>query len=135
MSRLQITKFKMTSDFKSHNQLVTRKFKYNLQHKRKQLSKLWGRLLSSFLRRAARLFQINCTFRSCFLWDWNHETLKCERLQIDVCSSQSTIHNPLGWYISLTPSPWTTTNGLPKWTTWMDGLMDYPKLTTLKKKG
>ena len=22
-----------------------------------------------------------------------------------------------GWYISLTPSPWTATNGLPKWTT------------------
>ena len=22
-----------------------------------------------------------------------------------------------GWYISLTPSTWTTTNGLPKWTT------------------
>ena len=35
-----------------------------------------------------------------------------------------------GWYILLIPSPWTTTNGLPKWTT----EMDYPKLPTLKKK-
>ena len=43
-----------------------------------------------------------------------------------------------GMYISLTPSPWTTTmdyrngllNGLPIWTT----KMDYPKLPTFKKK-
>lgn len=31
----------------------------------------------------------------------------------------------VGWYISLTPSPWTITNGPPKWTTWKDGQMGY----------
>ena len=42
--------------------------------------------------------------------------------------------NKTGWYISLTPGPWTTTmgyrNGLPEWT----AKWTFPKLPTLKKK-